>query len=103
MAVKRPPTQEEIRAAKKKQQVDFEVGVVNISKQLIKVHLRPPAGLGFFDGAQDVNLNPGQSVVLKKKRLWMEQIDRLCKQGKLSKISDSEKLAEQIADAQQGK
>lgn len=89
----RPKTMQEIR----QQQVEVNPGemmIYNCCRQLIKVHLRAPAGVDFYLGAQDINLRPGQTAKFKKNRLWLEQIGRLCKQGKLQVLSDSDKVAE---------
>jgi hypothetical protein len=87
--IKRPLTVREMQ--NKKEINSGRVRLLNTSKQLIKIHLRAPEGSDFFLAAQDVSLNPGQSYLFKKDRLWLEQVDRLTKQGKIQKMFDSER------------
>jgi hypothetical protein len=96
---KRPLTMREMRAAKTASNEGGIMMLLNISKQLVHVHLKPPLVNGnkradFYVGAQDVPLKPGQSYKFRKNRLWIEQVTRLCKQRCLQVISDTEKLVE---------
>lgn len=88
----RPRTIREIQADRSKTKSVAEMTVLNISKQLIIIHQRPPKGVDFYIGAQDVRLKPGQSFTFKKNRLWTEQVERLQKQQKVSVIVDTDKL-----------
>ena len=65
--------------------------IQNISKQRIPIHTRPPQGVDFYMGAQDVQLDPGNTYTFPKHRLWDTQIDRLCKRKMISIISDTSK------------
>ena len=92
----RPKTMKEIRA--QTEEVSGEMMIYNCCKQLIKVHLKPPKGVDFYMGAQDIDVKPGQTAKFKKNRLWLQQVERLCKQGKLQVLSDSDKIAERAAE-----
>jgi hypothetical protein len=83
--MKRPATVKEIQSAQPKS--EGRVRILNISQQLIKIHLKPPTGVDFYLGAQDVCLGPNKSYTFKRDRLWMEQVTRLEKQGKLQILS----------------
>ena len=87
----RPKTIRQIQAQKQEERNSAEVIILNISKQLVNIHLRPPKGVDFYIGAQDIALKPGQTFSFKKVRLWMSQVERLQKQQKVQVISDTEK------------
>ena len=90
----RPRTIREMQADKEKETISPTMTIQNICKQLIKIHLRPPEKNGkkvdFFVGAEDINLNPLQTHVFKKSRLWLGQVDRLQKTRKIVVLKDSE-------------
>ena len=90
----RPRTIREAQSAKTKSAKSAEMTLLNISNQLIKIHLRAPKKVDFYVGAQDVSLIPGQSYTFKKNRLWLEQVERLQKQRSISVVSDTEKIAQ---------
>lgn len=93
----RPKTMREIQAEKASASISAEVTIMNVSSQLVPIHLKSPKGVDFYIGAQDIRLKRGQVHKFKKSRLWMEQVERLQKQGKIQVISDTEKIAEQAA------
>jgi hypothetical protein len=90
----RPKTVREMQVEKKREAKQGEVQIINISKQLIKIHLRPPIvngkQLDFFIGAQDINLTPNQMHIFKKGRLRMDQVNRLQKMRKISVVWDTD-------------
>jgi hypothetical protein len=94
----RPKTMREIQAEKASSVGKAEVRILNISKQVIPIHLRPPSGVDFYVGAEDVRLYPGKSKMFKKHRLWLPQVDRLKKQQKVQVVYDSD-VAEKKAEA----
>jgi hypothetical protein len=89
----------EMQAARISSQVDDgEIVVMNVSKQIVPIHLRPPyidnnKRADFFVGAQDLRLRPGQQFRIKKNRCWMGQIERLSKQRCIAVIADTQKTA----------
>lgn len=89
--IKRPMTAREIQAQKEKESDRATVKIYNCGKQQVPIHLNAPKGVDFFMGSQDVRLNPKQSHTFRKSRLIMPQIERLCQQGLLQIIHDSEK------------
>ena len=90
----RPKTVSEVQAekAKEKQDTENRLTVANVSKQLIKIHLKQPPGVDFFIGAQDIELKPGQTHAFRKSRLIEKQIMRLQKQGFIRVVSDTDLL-----------
>ena len=91
MAQKRPMTAKEIRETMNREAGgDDEIRVMNVSKQLIRIHLHAPENVDFYVGATDVELKPGQQHTFKKRRLQPGQVERLCKQGLLQITYDSE-------------
>ena len=90
----RPKTMREIQG-EKADQGRGEVRIINISKQVVPIHMRPPKVVDFYIGAEDKRLYPGKSFMFKKSRLWIEQVDRLQKQGKIQVNYDSDKVAKQ--------
>ena len=99
---KRPLTQKEIQA--KKRQTDdtrATITVVNTSRQVIPIHVKPAPGIDFYQGAQDIRLNPGQKMTFPKKRLWSTQIDRLQKRRFLQVFSDTEKSNDKKKEIQE--
>lgn len=93
----RPKTMREMQAEKAASNISAEITIMNVSGQLVPIHLRSPKGIDFYVGAQDIRLKRGQVHKFRKNRLWMEQILRLQKQGKIQIVSDTEKIAEQAA------
>ena len=87
----RPKTIREVQAEKQQEVQQGRQTILNISHQLIKIHLRAPKKVDFYYGAQDISLRPGQSFAFPKSRLWAGQIERLRKQRQVSVVSDSEK------------
>ena len=63
--------------------------IQNVSKQSIRIHLRPTKAGGFFVSAQDVNLKPGVLFKFQNSRLWEDQINTLRKNGHIKVISRS--------------
>jgi hypothetical protein len=81
----RPLTIRETQAAKRvKVSASPELTITNISNQLIAIHQRPPKGVDFYLGAEDIRLRPNQSHKFRKNRLWMEQVERLSQQHRIS-------------------
>lgn len=96
MATPRPKTMREMQAEKKPKV--GRIRVLNISKQLIKINLKPPnRKVDWYIGTQDVDIRPGKDATLQKDRVQMPQIERLCKQGHISVIYDSDKVEEKLA------
>lgn len=89
--VGRPRTIREVQAEKQRDVQQGRQTILNISKQLIKIHLRAPKKVDFYYGAQDISLRPGQSFSFPKGRLWDGQVNRLQKKGKVQVVSDTEK------------
>jgi|APFre7841882654_1041346.scaffolds.fasta_scaffold36935_1 hypothetical protein len=97
----RPKTMREIQAENVAKAGKGEVRILNISKQTIPIHLKPPKGVDFYVGAQDVRLGAGKSHMFRKSRLWLEQVERLEKQRRIQVLYDSEKAAEKAEKAAQ--
>lgn len=90
----RPMTVREMQAAKKAKQEQDEnkVTIINVSRQLIKIHEKAPKGVDFYIGASDISLKPNQMYAFKKSRLWEGQVTRLQKQGMIRIVSDTSTL-----------
>lgn len=69
------------------------VRLLNISQQLLRLQVKPPAG-DFFLHEQQVCLRPGQDAMLPKDHLRPEQIKNLQARGVLRVVYDSEAVAE---------
>ena len=93
----KPKLVREIKAEKEqaKQQNKSIITIANISKQMIPIHLNPPAGVDFYIGAEDKHLRPGQRYPFPKHRVRIQQIIRLQKRGFISVISDSDRIKEE--------
>lgn len=92
---KRPLTVREMQAKKQKKQNSDYVTIYNRCKQMIPIHLNAPEGIDFYFGAQDYRLGPGKTYKFPKSRLRMDQINRLCQQGMLQVLHDSEQYRTQ--------
>jgi hypothetical protein len=98
----RPKTMREIQAEKKPKV--GKVRILNISKQLVKINLKPPnRKVDWYIGTQDVDLRPGKMATLSKDRVQIHQIERLCKQGHIQVIYDSDRVEEKLAALAQPK
>ena len=62
--------------------------VLNVSKQLICLQVKPPGG-DFFIHEQQVRLNPGQHALLPKAHLNQEQVNNLKRSGVIKITFDS--------------
>ncbi len=89
----RPQTIREMQSEKKGRITKASITVLNISNQLIKIHLDPPTikgkKLDFYVAAQDFNLTPGQKYEFPANRIRMEQVLRLQKMQKVSIINEN--------------
>jgi len=93
MARKRPPTVDEIKARRAPRKKET-IRILNVSKQLVPIHLKPPRKqdgdrTDFYVGAQDVRLGPGQDHLFDADRIWSSQITRLQKQGRIRIVGRS--------------
>ena len=87
---KRPLTQRELRAAKKKTTNVEQIVIVNKSKsQTVPIQLKAPPGVDWFVGEQTVPLYPKRMAKFPKNRLYMEQIINYQKQGRVQVIKSS--------------
>lgn len=91
----RPKTMREIQAEKKPKA--GRIRILNISKQLIKINLKPPnRKVDWFIGTQDIDIRPGKTATLTKDRVQIHQVERLCKQGHIQVIYDSDRVEEKL-------
>ena len=67
--------------------------LLNNSRQLVKLQVKPPLG-DFYLHEQQVSLRPGQTALLPKDHLRPEQITNLQARGILKVVYDSETAAE---------
>jgi hypothetical protein len=85
---KRPLTQRELRQQKQAvEQVERVVIVNRSNSQTIPIQLRAPKGVDFFVGEQTVMLYPKRMAKFPKNRLYAEQIDNFCKQGRIQVLN----------------
>ena len=68
--------------------------VLNISQQLINIHVKPPQG-DFYRHEQQVSLRPGQDALLPKDHLRQDQVNNLRARKVIRVIYDSE-VAEEL-------
>jgi len=66
------------------------VRIINNSKQMIPLQMRPP-GTSFYRNEQQIRLNPGKHAMLPYDHLRADQIENLQKKGIIKIIFDSEK------------
>ena len=66
------------------------VRIINNSKQMIPLQMRPP-GTSFYRNEQQIRLNPGKHAMLPYDHLRADQIENLQKKGIIRIIFDSEK------------
>ena len=87
---RKPLTQRELRALKKKQTNVEQVVIVNKSKsQTVPIQLKAPPGIDWFVGEQTVPLYPKRMSKFPKSRLYMDQITNYQKQGRIQVIKSS--------------
>lgn len=70
------------------------IRLMNISKQMIPLQVRPPQG-DFYLHEQQVRINPGATVMLPKNHLRSDQLQNLQSRRMIRVIYDSEAVAEQ--------
>ena len=63
--------------------------VLNISKQMIALQVKPPKG-DFFIHEQQVRLQPGQHALLPKTHLNQSQVENLKRTGQIKVTFDSD-------------
>ncbi len=81
---KRPLTQREIRRRKQDAEEVERIVIINrSSSQSIPIQLKAPDGVDFFVGEQTVMLYPKKMAKFPKNRLYTEQINNFCKQGRV--------------------
>jgi len=86
----RPLTQRELRRRKKEALEVERVVIVNrSSSQTIPIQLKAPKGQDFFVGEVTVPLYPKRMAKFPKDRLYAEQINNFCKQGRIQVLSAS--------------
>lgn len=82
-----PKTQRQI-AKENTPVVEDTVVLYNCSKQMLAIHLKQPAGVNFFLGAQTIYLHPNkQATFIKNRLMWEEQISNLQKKGMLKVLA----------------
>jgi hypothetical protein len=64
------------------------VRIINNSKQMIPLQMRPP-GTSFYRNEQQIRLNPGKHAMLPYDHLRADQIENLQKKGFIKIIYDS--------------